>query len=81
MPVPQPILDALDAVQADADAVAAATTQAATSAAALAAATTQAQNDAAAVTAAQQHEATDLAALQQLLSQTYGTPLSAGAKR
>lgn len=79
MSVPQNILDAVNAVQTDADSVAAAQTVQAQKQAALAtaqAAVTAAQTDltgaTAAVTAAQAHEATDLAALQALLTQTYG---------
>ena len=77
MPVPQPILDALTAVQDDADALMAAQSQSAASAAALTAAQTQAASDATAVVAAQTHEATDLMALQTLLGQTYGPPAMA----
>ena len=69
---PQAILDALQAVQNDADMVVSTQAQSAISTAAAAAAQLQATNDAAAVTAAIQHEATDLAALQALLTQTYG---------
>lgn len=70
--VPQNILDALNAVQADQDTLGQAKQDDASADAALAAAQQQKANTSAAVTAAQQHLATDLAALIQLEQQTYG---------
>lgn len=73
MTPPQPILDALQAVQDDADALSAAKTADAASDAALAAAQQQKASTAAAVNAAGQHLATDLSALIALEQQTYGS--------
>lgn len=72
MPVPQNVLDALQAVQDDADAVAAAHAASVDSTAALQTATDKAAADAVALASAQQHQQTDLAALESLLQQTYG---------
>jgi septal ring factor EnvC (AmiA/AmiB activator) len=74
MAVPQNITDALNAVQADADALTAAVaTQQGTASALVSAqvADTGAQQ---AVTAAQAHLSTDLASLIALEQQTYGAP-------
>ena len=70
--IPQPVADALNALQADADAVTAAA--AAKSATAAQLATDQAADAAAgtALTAAQAHEATDLSAFLALVQSTYG---------
>ena len=72
MPVPPPVLDALTALQADADALVLARKKSTDSAAALTAAQTQAASDAAAVTSVRAHQDTDLAALKALIDQTYG---------
>ncbi len=71
---PQPILDALNAVQSDADSVAAAQAQAQATATALAQAQTADQSAQAAVVAAKAHLVTDLQALIALEQQTYGAP-------
>jgi hypothetical protein len=72
--VPQPILDAITAVQTDFDSLAALQATAAASAAASIAAQAQAASDAAAVVTANTHLQADLQALIALEQSTWGTP-------
>lgn len=72
MSIPQNVLDALNAVQADADNLVAAQAQATTATTTLAGAQNANVIALAAVSSAQAHVTTDLAALQTLLNQTYG---------
>lgn len=71
MPIPQPVQDALQAVQDDFDALTSARATAATATAALAQAQADKTAADAAVAAAQSHLGTDLAALVALEQSTY----------
>jgi hypothetical protein len=74
MAAPQQLIDALNNLQTDADAVTAAQAAATSANAALAAAQTAATNAQHTLTAAQATEAADLTAYVALLNTTYGPP-------